>query len=206
MKTYSQVHQDQFVVKLIGNSGFFLDLGAGWDQSGVNSNSLLLEELGWSGICIDGNNASLTNRKNVSIRSHALNVMIPQTDLRDIFKQYNAPNTIDYVSLDIDPTSIIGLENFPFDEYDFKVMTFEHDFYAAGPTTKFKSYEILSNLGYVRLCNDVKAPNGSLNLWNDTNYFEDWWINPKYFSLEFIKENIFDKQSGEFIVNNIKTV
>jgi hypothetical protein len=205
MKTYSQVYQDQFVLKLIGKFGFFLDLGAGWDHSGINSNSLLLEELGWSGICIDGNYSSLINRKNFSIRSHTINAMIPQTQLRDIFKQYQAPKTFDYVSLDIDPTSIIGLENFPFDEYDFKVMTFEHDFYAGGDSTKLKSYEILSNLGYVRLCNDVKAPNGSLNLWNDTNYFEDWWINPKYFNSEFIKLNTFDKQSGEYIVSNIKT-
>jgi hypothetical protein len=204
MKTYSQVYQDQFALKLIGNDGFFVDIGAGFDHTGINSNTLLLEEAGWKGVCIDGDPASATNRRNVSINSDVLTVLIPQTELRDIFNFYEVPNVIDYISLDIDPTSIVGLENFPFDSYEFKIMTFEHDFYAGGNESKTKSYDILSSKGYIRLCDDVKAPNGSLGLWDDTNYFEDWWINPKYFSNEFISNNYFEKCTGLHIIENIK--
>jgi hypothetical protein len=199
-KTYSQVCQDLFALTLIGRNGYFLDLGAGWDHSGVNSNSLLLEEYGWNGICVEGDELSSIRRKTAAKRAKIMNVYIPQTDLRDILRDNNAPKVIDYVSVDIDPMSMIGLNNFPFDEYDFKVMTFEHDTYRNGPEQKELSYALLTEKGYVRLCNDVNVPEAQgVGL-----YFEDWWINPKYFSEEFIANNQFDKCLGPYIIENIK--
>ena len=129
-----------------------------------------------------------------------MNVYIPQTQIVDILKDNNAPKVIDYVSVDIDPMSMIGLNNFPFDEYEFKVMTFEHDTYRNGPEQKELAYALLTEKGYVRLCNNVNVPEAQgVGL-----YFEDWWVNPKYFSEEFIANNQFDKCLGPYIIENIK--
>ena len=198
--TYSQVHQDLFALTLIGRRGYFLDLGAGWDHSGINSNTLLLEENGWDGICIEGDNLSSIRRKTESKRAKVMNVYIPQTKIIDILRDNNAPKVIDYVSVDIDPMSMIALNNFPFDEYEFKVMTFEHDSYRNGPEQKNQSHSLLTEKGYICLCNDVQVPEGM----GETNYFEDWWINPKYFSEEFISNNTFNQKSGKYIIENIK--
>lgn len=199
-KTYSQVCQDKFALKLIGKKGFFLDLGAGWDHGIINSNTLLLEENGWDGICVDGNNEHAQRRRDRSLRSKVITAFIPDVTIKDLLKKYNAPKIIDYVSVDIEPVSIIALQNFPFDEYDFKVMTFEHDFYAHGSKQKDEAYEFLSNKGYVRLCNNVNVPEElGIGL-----YFEDWWINPKYFSQDFISRNTFNQQLGTHIIKNIR--
>jgi hypothetical protein len=199
-KTYAQVCQDQFALTLVGKNGYFLDLGAGWDHSGINSNTVLLEENGWSGICVEGHGPSHAYRLTRTKRAHVLNVYIPQTQIKDILDEYNAPKTIDYISVDIDPMSMIALDNFPFDEYEFKVMTFEHDTYRNGPEQKDQAYALLTEKGYVRLCNDIQVPEGM----GETNYFEDWWINPKYFSSEFIANNTFNQKSGKYIIENIK--
>jgi hypothetical protein len=197
---YSQVQQDEFVYKLIGNNGYFLDLGAGWVNS-VNSNTLFLEEKGWNGICIDGDLASANKRKDKSVRSTVLNVLIPDTNLKDIFIANNSPKTLDYFSLDIEPSSLLGLYNFPFDEYDFKVLTFEHDSYRTGVEDKNKSHDILKNNGYFCLCEDICVPIEFSN----TGFFEDWWVNPKYFSEEYINTNTFKQQTGDFVVANINS-
>lgn len=199
-KTYSQVCQDRFVLNLIGKKGYFLDLGAGWDYSRVNSNTLLLEEWGWDGICVDANPQHAQLRMSVSIRSKMEIVYIPETSIKELLQKHNAPNTIDYLSIDIEPNSIIALENFPFNEYDFKVLTFEHDSYAAGNWQKDTAYEILKSNGYVRLCNNINIEDReSVGL-----YFEDWWVNPKYFSQEFITNNTFDGVFGSFVVDNLR--
>ena len=202
LKSYSQVCQDQFALKLIGKNGYFLDLGAGWDPSLVNSNTLLLEENGWSGVCIEGNFESAKIRKEYSIRAEVVSVYIPETTILDVLKHVNAPKVIDYVSLDIEPMTIIGLQNFPFHEYEFKVLTFEHDFYIHGSKQKDDAYEILTKYGYIRLCNNINVPEEmGLGL-----YFEDWYINPKYFSKEFIQQNTFSEILGPNVIKKLKFI
>jgi hypothetical protein len=52
-----------------------------------------------------------------------------------------------------------------------------------------------------RLCNNVNVPEAmGIGL-----YFEDWWVNPKYFSKEFIENNTFDGQLGTYITSNIRS-
>lgn len=49
---YAENHIDEIVLKLIGNRGYFIDIGA----AGLNlSNTFLLEGMGWDGLCIEGN-------------------------------------------------------------------------------------------------------------------------------------------------------
>jgi hypothetical protein len=200
-KSYAQVCQDRFALELIGTNGFFLDLGAGWDSGILNSNTALLEELGWDGISVEGNPEHAERRKSKSLRSKVVCTYIPETTIKEILDLNTAPKVIDYVSVDIEPLSMVALNNFPFDDYEFKIMTFEHDLYAAGPRQKQEAYDLLTSKGYVRLCNNVNVPEAmGIGL-----YFEDWWVNPKYFSKEFIENNTFDGQLGTYITSNIRS-
>ena len=198
--SYSQVYQDRFALTLVGDNGYFLDIGCGWDHHGINSNTILLEQHGWTGIGIDGDQVAFSRRQSIPTKSNLFFGILPDVSLLDILKVYKAPKVIDYVSVDTDPSSMVSLVCFPFEEYEFKVMTFEHDKYNGGEQQQIDSYELLTSKGYIRLCKDVRVPENM----GDGKYFEDWWINPKYFSQEFIKNNTFEKVLGSYIVENIK--
>lgn len=61
---YSQVHQDEIVVDLVGSSGYFIDLAA--NDAVEFSNTLALEGRGWNGLCIEPNPSywyALSHRK-----------------------------------------------------------------------------------------------------------------------------------------------
>lgn len=199
--SYAQASQDLFVHSLLGDKGYFLDIGAGWDSYGLNSNSLYLEEQGWTGICIEGDLESANKRKSRSINCKVLNVFVPQKSLKDILTDENSPNIIDYVSIDIEPNSVVALKDFPFETFEFKILTFEHDFYRIGKEQKEEAHQILSSYGYTLLCNDVFGP---VDICGENCPYEDWWINPKYFASDFIKNNSFDKQYGRYIVSKLK--
>lgn len=199
-KTYSQVYQDVFVNKLLGDSGFFVDVGAGWrEDSGLNSNTLLLEEKGWSGLCFEGYEPAAAERKKLAKRAQIICVYIDENNLKEFLIANNCPKTIDYLSIDIEPYSLTGLKAFPFNEFEFKVLTFEHDRYYLGPEQKNTSTEILKTHGYVCLCEDILAP----KIYGSDSYFEDWWVNPKYFNEELLSKNRFAKQTGEYIATNL---
>lgn len=201
--SYAQVCQDRFALNLIGNNGYFLDIGCGWDHLGINSNTILLEEHGWSGIGIDGDKTQFSRRQSYTTsfdKTKLVLGMLPNINLLEVLKSLNAPKIIDYVSIDTDPSSMVSLVCFPFDEYEFKVLTFEHDKYVSGELQQIASYDLLSKKGYFRLCKDIRVP----EFMGEGRYFEDWWINPKYFSSDFIKNNIFEKVLGCYVVQNIK--
>lgn len=61
---FSQVHQDEIVMDLVGKNGYFLDLAA--NDAVEFSNTLALERHGWNGLCIEPNPAywyRLSHRK-----------------------------------------------------------------------------------------------------------------------------------------------
>lgn len=61
---FSQVHQDEIVVDLIGDGGYFIDLAA--NDAREFSNTLALERHGWNGLCIEPNSKywyGLSHRK-----------------------------------------------------------------------------------------------------------------------------------------------
>ena len=89
-QSYAQVCQDLFALKLIGNKGFFLDLGAGWDEFSVNSNSLLLEEFGWDGISVEGNLQNAERRNARALRSKTICTYIPETTIKEILDEHSA--------------------------------------------------------------------------------------------------------------------
>lgn len=169
--------QDLFVQALLGNKGYYLDIGAG-DGSGLPcaSNTYWLEEIGWNGILIEYDPQYTEEMKRLRPNSQVFCTNALTLDYKALFKQCNTPKVIDYLSIDIEPTSLAALEKFPFDEYDFKVLTIEHDFYnmPQGIVEKRRLTEWMKNKPYVRIVEDVGLA------YRTTNFLEDWYINPKY--------------------------
>lgn len=170
--------QDLFVQALLGNRGYYVDIGAG-DGAGLPcaSNTYWLEELGWSGVLIEYDPQYTEEGRKLRPNSHFVCTNALTVDYKQLFRQCNAPKVIDYLSIDIEPTSLAALARFPFDEYDFKVLTIEHDFYNMPQGIVEKR-----NLGlfmnqrpkYYRLVEDVGLS------YRTTYFLEDWFINLDY--------------------------
>jgi hypothetical protein len=65
------------------------------------------------------------------------------TPLKDVLRQFHVPNTIDYMSLDVEGAELYIMEQFPFDTYTIKLLTIER------PTGPLK--QLLLQKGYVYL-------------------------------------------------------
>lgn len=179
MDFYSQASQDKFVcIILYGllhkqDQGYYLEIG-GADPI-YNNNSWFFEKnFQWKGVSIDID----TNHQKSWIAYRKNKLFIEDAIKCDYLKMLNSfPHTIDYLSLDIDGYYDKVLERIPFNNYIFKVITIEHDYYRYGDLFREKERQILTSLGYYLLCPDVS---------NGGNIFEDWWIYPKA-----LPENVF---------------
>lgn len=193
---YSQSGQDRWVDKIMKQKrdGYFLDIGA---YDGVQtSNSYFFEsERGWTGICIecDPGPFSILNgfRKsknfpvavtdydgtckfsNMSISD--VGIEVPCRRLSGILEEADAPEFIDYLSIDIEGHEFTVLNSLDLDRWRFGAMTVEHNLYAVGDENKNKIYELLTAYGYVRVVEDAVSL--------DTNPawylkpYEDWYVN-----------------------------
>ena len=79
--------------------------------------------------------------------------------LNDLLKKYNAPNIVDYLSIDTEGSELDILNNFNFNSYQFRVITCEHNY----SSNREKIYNLLSNNGYKRIMSDI-------------SHFDDWYI------------------------------
>lgn len=175
IKSYSQAGQDTFVSSLIDNNEirYFIDIGC-WEPTNLN-NTMLLEEQGWIGLSLDI--TDLTNewlsRKTPFIVGNALT-----TDYKKLFDDHSIPNLVDYLNIDIEGKGdrYNALLKVFLSGREFKIITIEHDSYRGLDEYESKPQrDFLIKNGYILLCANVKLGG---------NPFEDWWINPKYFSLE----------------------
>ena len=213
MEFYSLERQDEFVYALFKNvqNGFFLDIGCHFPYE--SSNTYVLEkDLNWHGVGFDiVSGTPWTGPFNWSERRP--NTKFIQTDVTQIgFIQLIKDNldinhTIDYVSLDIDGPLNGKHYNFGWEVLPkminsgirFKIMTMEHEFYSQGERVRDPSRLLLEQLGYIRLFSDVSFANG--------NSFEDWWIDPLYFSdnlLQYGGCNLSYDQCIDNITNYLK--
>ena len=177
METYSDAYQDIFVLKLFNNEkGFYLDIGC---SDGISkNNTYLLERNGWKGISIDNRISEIEqcrlNRKDPCYLADATE----KNSILSILVKENFPESIDYLSLDIDDFSLPCLLNFPHDKYRFKFLTFEHDIYAGRQDCidrKNQAPPFLESLGYIRIADNVSL-NGLL--------YEDWFVDPIHFDMK----------------------
>lgn len=176
LHSFSNEGQDILTLKLIGPSGFFLDIGSGNPVYG--NNSFVLELMGWRGLMVDGSEESIQRarryRSNPAVLTDAT-----RADWVALLQAVNAPPVIDYISLDVDEANINVVSSFPFDRYQFRLMTYEHDRYNSGDARKVACEEALRPYPqYVRLLDNATVQGLE---------WEDWWVNrdlidPKFFS------------------------
>ena len=202
--SYSQLNQDVFVDTVLQqDSGFFID--AGCSDGYELSNTLALEEIGWTGLLIDIDKDLL--EKCLKLRdknSIVLKLDLSLVSLKDVLAAFDAPKIIDYMSIDIDDYSLAPLVGFPFEEYDIKVITFEHDAYRFGTQLKAPSRKFLKEKGFKLICKDV----GMLQLVRclscncDTHHAapqEDWYVNTNLVPEEnwiHITPELINQQAG----------
>jgi FkbM family methyltransferase len=200
--SYSQIGQDLWVVQFLNNKqkGYFLDIGA---YDGIHySNSYLLEHMFfWDGLLVEANpnNYRLlrTNRPNAKNLMYAITdycgyanidniqmsskinddihqtIKVPSMTFTELFKIYDVPKEIDYMSLDIEGYESKALSKFPFNAHKCNLVTVEHNLYINGPNNKNQIKEILTNNDYVLIKDNVSHQN---------NPFEDWYAHKSILS------------------------
>lgn len=179
---YSLSKQDIFVNKLIPTPGKFVDIGS--NHAILANNSLSLERLGWSGICIEFD--SSFNELYLGRTCKYLNQDIFQIDWSSL-----DVSNLDYLSIDIDEKSTACLLQLPFLA---SIVTIEHDAYLHGNVFQKTQREYLFQKGYHLLCSNVLVEQEGFE--NRKCPFEDWWIKPDRFPyLTKIKwENCYPSQ------------
>lgn len=169
--------QDLFAQLLLGDKGYYIDIGAG-DGAGepCASNTYWLEEIGWKGLLIEYDPKYVNEGRKNRPNSHFISTNALTIDYKQLFSQFNVPKVIDYLTIDIEPSSLLALKKFPFDEYDFKILTIEHDFYnmPQGIGEKRLLSLFMKDKPYIKIVEDVGLS------YKTTNFLEDWYINPKY--------------------------
>ena len=174
----SQAQQDVFVYSVLGASGVtpwhqgtFIEIGAG-NPVRWNNSFVVDRVLHWRGVSIeiDASAAAAWDQVRTTpvIVADALRL-----DYADMFKHFDLPPVIDYLSLDIDDAYDAVLKLLPLDKHTFRVITIEHDAYRYG--TKFREAErdILLAKGYILVCPDM-----TFDITEQS--FEDWYVHPDH--------------------------
>lgn len=171
---HSQASQDEFVYSILytlldkQDPGYYVEIGAG-EPIDINNTYFFETALGWKGISIDIS-------KDLSGRWYPVrkNLLLSEDATLSNYPMLlqNAPQVIDYLSLDVDGYYDTVLEKLSSAKRIFKVITIEHDFYRYGDQYRKKEREILTSQGYHLLCPDVCHTGKA---------FEDWWIHPSFF-------------------------
>ena len=67
--------------------------------------------------------------------------------LSDFLEKYKCPHSIDYISIDTEGSEYAILKNFPFDKWDIKRFSIEHNY----TENREKIFDLLTNNGYRRI-------------------------------------------------------
>ncbi len=92
-------------------------------------------------------------------RKSSFNYSVGTISLLDLLDKYNAPQIIDYLSIDTEGSEFEILSNFDFDKYKFRVITCEHNY----TTAREKIHSLLKKNGYVRVLENISQ-------------FDDWYV------------------------------
>tara|TARA_R100000231_G_scaffold134654_1_gene108421 strand:- start:741 stop:1409 length:669 start_codon:yes stop_codon:yes gene_type:complete len=189
---YAQLCQDLFPYLLTNGkkNGFYVDFGCR-DPFKTNNTWFLEEKLDWAGISIDIVDYSKIwqQRKSQFIQADALHI-----NIKKLFENYKVPKVVDYLTHDLEGNGdrYRGLINIPFDDYDFKIITLEHDAYRGfSKTEREPQRRFLNSKGYFLVCSNVKSHAGDSQ--------EDWWVNPKYISREVYGKFMSESQKFNHI-------
>lgn len=168
MEYYSQpwIGQDVFVAETLNflKDGFFVDIGC-HHYKDISNTYFFEKELNWRGLAIDVEAVYENDWLKYRPKSRFVCQDGRTVDYENELKALNAPQIIDYLTLDTEPPEItleclIKILETP---YTFKVITFETDRYRCDAKPGDISREILKNKGYTFI-KDVAGQ-------------DDFWIN-----------------------------
>lgn len=204
MNFYADAGQDQFVARMLQfkRNGYCVDIGS--CHSIISNNTFAFQELDWASITVEINseyNDSYRSRKN----SKHYNENALKIDYQKIFEENNFPETIDYLSLDIDTLSLDVLKILPLNKYKFRIITIEHDAYLYGDEYRLKQREILKNNNYILACPNILVPNPGHIGYDGVSLcpFEDWWVYQNEFDSNLLEKINIDLSYPKNIINNI---
>ena len=183
---HSQIFQDVFAaISTERCDGTYLEIGSGTPIH--HNNSLMLENIGWKGISIEGQEGYVRYfrniRKNPVQWADAKKVQYYDLVMDSLCPDEGNELVIDYLSLDVDDDNLDVLYLIPFNAIKFRCITFEHDRYRVGDRVRDESREYLKSLGYTLVGEDLK--------YNTTNPYEDWYIHPDLVKDKRILSNIY---------------
>jgi hypothetical protein len=185
---HSQSYQDLFVLAALDGmrSGTYLEIGSAEPWQG-NNTALLETQFGWSGISIDIN-ATVVAEFSAHRKNRVLCADATKIDYGDLLKEITSDNRVHYLQVDCEPseTTFEILQRIPFDQYEFSVITFEHDAYV-NATVRDRSRQWLRSKGYELLVSDVA--------YNRVHSYEDWWVHPDHVPAD-IRERLRDVTQG----------
>lgn len=168
---YAQSDQDIFVLSMLNGlrNGTYLEIGAAWPD--LISNTALLEmNHGWTGVSID-----YVDDYPEMWRQAGRKTLVQGNGQTIDFAQVlaNMPPVMDYLSIDCDPGAITFeiLQRIPFDQYKFRIITFEHECHCEGPAIKMASRKFLQDQGYVLVANNISEAGVACD-------YEDWYAHP----------------------------
>lgn len=184
---YAQSDQDIFVLSMLNgmHNGTYLEIGAGWPEH-ISNTALLERNFKWTGISIDyleEHVRSWSAADRTLTKANALNINYT-TLMKDM------PPIIDYLSVDCDPgkISLAVLKKLPFDQYRFRIITFEHECYCEGPEVKLASREFLISQGYQLVVSNVSHLGISVD-------YEDWWCHSDLVDVDRFQLHISNNDS-----------
>lgn len=167
-KNYSKHFQDMFVLACLNGkrNGTYLEIGAG--NPFIHNNTALLEtKFGWKGISVEWS-AHLAYEFSQKRTNTILNANALEIDFEDLLVKHCMENTIDFLQIDTDETSIEVLRNMPFHRFKFNVIQFEHDAYRLDNSIRQESRQILKDAGYELVCQNLCFRPGV--------EYEDWYV------------------------------
>lgn len=174
-RSYGQMMQDMFVLSILNGkrNGTYLEVGSA-DPFNGNNTYLLESKFNWTGVGLEINESFIENynknRSNKVLHQDAITA-----DYNKILAELTSDSVIDYLQLDAEPASTTFqiLLKIPFHSYKFRVITYEHDYYAdISRSYRDLSREYLQRLGYKLVVNDICADK------DKRCSFEDWWVHP----------------------------
>lgn len=181
---YSQVYQDMFVLSMTDGkqNGTFVEIGGA--QPYHNNNTALLEtNYGWKGISVELNDEYANEYQQARPNVNLYHTDATKLNYFKVFKENFDTSTIDYLQLDIEPAknTFEVLLSIPFDDYKFKVITYEHDYYVdITKSFRNKSRRYLKSMGYELVVNDIST--------DGVSTFEDWWVHPDLVDREILSK------------------
>lgn len=91
--------------------------------------------------------------------ANSFNYEVSTISLYDMLKKHNAPQNIDYLSIDTEGSEYEILKSFNFNEFNIKVITCEHNY----TPMREKIFNLLTTFGYVRKHTKISR-------------FDDWYV------------------------------